>query len=74
MKMKKNYVRPLTAVTRVELESPICGGSVEITNPNEEIGRIDMQQTNTAFDAGSQTTGGNNANGWDFSSSTPQSL
>ena len=72
--MKKNYVSPLTAVTRVELESPICGGSVEITNPNNQQGFIDAQMTNKTFDAGSQTTGGNNANGWDFSSSTPQSL
>lgn len=31
MKKKKIYEQPETAVTRVELESPICSGSVDIT-------------------------------------------
>lgn len=56
MKMKKNYVRPLTAVTRVELESPICGGSVEITNPNEDMGRILDQSYNKEFGSGNEFT------------------
>ena len=29
MKKKKNYEQPETAVTRVELESPICTGSTK---------------------------------------------
>ncbi|MDE6510132.1 MAG: hypothetical protein K2K99_08055 [Muribaculaceae bacterium] len=36
MKGKKIYQQPETVVTRVELESPICSGSVDITveSPN----------------------------------------
>lgn len=33
MKMKKTYERPATAVTHVELESPICTGSTNFTGP-----------------------------------------
>ncbi len=33
MKMKKTYERPATAVTHIELESPICTGSTNFTGP-----------------------------------------
>lgn len=65
MKKKKIYEQPESAVTRVELESPICGGSAQIVNNQGDFG-IEAQQTNQAFDAGAQTIGGNNANGWDY--------
>ncbi len=64
MKGKKFYEQPATAVTRVELESSICGGSAVIENPNNETGRIEGQGLNTGFDAGSESTGLDN--GWTF--------
>lgn len=66
MKKKKLYQRPQTAVMQVELESPICSGSVDITNEKTGSMGIEAQQTNNSFDAGSQLTGGNAANGWDY--------
>lgn len=65
MKKKKNYKQPETTVQRVELESPICSGSVNIVNNPDPMG-INAQQTNQTFDAGSQTSGGDNTNGWDY--------
>lgn len=63
MKKKKIYEQPESAVTRVELESPICGGSVDITNNRETQGlAIENQDINTSFDY-NPTTGSNN--GWD---------
>ena len=64
MKTKKIYRQPETTVSRVELESPICGGSAVIENPNNETGRIEGQGVNTGFDAGSESTGLDN--GWTF--------
>lgn len=36
MKKKKNYEQPETAVTRVELESPICTGSTNFVGEGTE--------------------------------------
>lgn len=55
MKKKKTYLAPLTTVTSVELESPICSGSAIIEN-DKAMG-IEAQTTNTAFDAGSENSG-----------------
>lgn len=56
MKTKKVYQQPETAVTRVELESPICSGSVDITNPNSDYGRIEEQKFNNEFMSGTDDT------------------
>jgi hypothetical protein len=37
MKKKKQYEQPETAVTRVELESPICSGSVQFDTTHEKV-------------------------------------
>lgn len=50
MKKKKNYEQPETAVTRVELESPICGGSAQIENPTGNNFEIEDQKINENFD------------------------
>lgn len=49
MKKKKIYEQPETAVTRVELESPICSGSsnIEVTSPGAST---TSQQINTTFE------------------------
>ena len=52
MKKKKIYEQPHTAVTKVELESPICSGSVkmEADAPNNTEGtNIEAQVVNTEF-------------------------
>lgn len=46
---KKTYSQPQSAVTRVELESPICSGSAVITNPDKDYGRIEAQEVNSGF-------------------------
>ena len=48
--MKKVYETPFTTHVRVEMESQLCAGSSEVTNPNtENIGGIDEQHTNAGF-------------------------
>lgn len=47
---KKNYEQPQTAVTQVELESPICSGSAVIENPSDTGFKIEDQQVNESFD------------------------
>lgn len=47
--MKKVYETPFTTHVRVEMESQLCAGSSEVTNPDKTSGRIDEQQTNTDF-------------------------
>ncbi len=49
MKMKKTYERPATAVTHVELESPICVGSPDMTAESPNGATISPQEVNTAF-------------------------
>lgn len=57
VKKKLPYQAPDIQETRVELESSICAGSVDIQNPNkEDVGRIQEQETNTDF-LGSGTDG-----------------
>ena len=63
MKKKKIYEQPETAVTRVELESPICSGSVDITNNGDAGIAIESQDVNTAFDY--TPTQGSANGGWD---------
>ena len=50
MKTKKVYQQPETAVTRVELESPICSGSVDIHNPSGTNFEVEDQKVNESFD------------------------
>ena len=48
---KKTYTSPETEVTHVEIESSICGGSVEFgneTNPDKSV-VVDEQSINTGF-------------------------
>ena len=52
--MKKIYEQPETVVTRVELESPICAGSPDITAESPNGVGIQEQDVNTEF------TGSNN--------------
>ena len=48
--MKKVYETPFTTHVRVEMESQLCAGSSEVTNPDKKgVGRIDEQSTNTDF-------------------------
>ena len=47
--MKKVYETPFTTHVRVEMESQLCAGSSEVTNPDKASGRIDEQSTNTGF-------------------------
>ena len=47
--MKKVYETPFTTHVRVEMESQLCTGSSEVTNPDKTSGRIDEQSTNTGF-------------------------
>lgn len=65
MRTKKTYQQPETAVTQVELESPICSGSVNYTGDNATGVNINAQNVTTA---GENTT---NASGFanDFSGS-----
>lgn len=51
MKRKNIYEQPETVVTRVELESPICSGSVnaEVNSPHGIDTQV--QDVNTAFGA-----------------------
>ena len=48
--MKKVYETPFTTHVRVEMESQLCAGSSEVTNPDkEDVGRIDEQSINGDF-------------------------
>ena len=47
--MKKVYETPFTTHVRVEMESQLCAGSSEVTNPDNANGRIDEQSTNKGF-------------------------
>lgn len=49
MRTKKTYQQPETAVTQVELESPICSGSVDINNPSGNNFEIEDQKVNNDF-------------------------
>lgn len=64
MKTKKFYEQPLTVVTQVELESPICSGSAEITNTGDPSVTIQAQEVNTSFDY-TLSKGAGDVVGWD---------
>lgn len=46
---KKEYLAPTVEVKAVEIESSICGGSVDIANPEGSQGEIEEQKVNTNF-------------------------
>ena len=50
MKRKNNYEQPETVVTRVELESPICSGSVDMTAESPHGVNIEAQQVDATFE------------------------
>lgn len=54
---KQVYETPDMSETRVELESSICSGSVDIQNPDNQFGQIEEQKINTGFDAESFNSG-----------------
>lgn len=50
-KKKQTYESPDMTEIRVELESSICSGSVDIMNPDDaKYGRIEEQKINQDFD------------------------
>ena len=49
MKIKKDYESPSLSLRRIELESGFCGASAEVTNPNENSGRIEDHSINAGF-------------------------
>lgn len=62
-KKKKIYLAPDIAVNQVEIESSICGGSVDIQNPTGNQGEIAEQSFNNNFSQDSFNNGS-----WDTSS------
>lgn len=65
MKTKKFYEQPLTVVTQVELESPICSGSAEIVNTGDPHVAIQDQEVNTSFDYNFSYDSSTLTSGWD---------
>ena len=62
--MKKVYETPFTSHVRVEMESQLCAGSSEVTNPDKkDVGRIDEQSINTGFGGDFSESG--TESGWD---------
>lgn len=63
MKEKKNYEKPVTALTRVRLENPICGGSVDMKaeTPTGKGTSTEVHQVNSDFGNMNNFEGGN----WD---------
>jgi hypothetical protein len=55
MKKKKNYEQPETAVTRVELESPICTGSTKFVGEEASGVNISEQTVTTPDEVGGRT-------------------
>lgn len=64
MKKKKLYVQPETAVTQVELESPICSGSVQFgddVNTRVDINNQTIEESvNNDFSDNSWSVNSNN--------------
>lgn len=59
VKKKLPYQAPDIQETRVELESSICSGSVDIQNPDDrDHGRIQEQTINNDFNSDGFNTGG----------------
>ena len=46
---REAYAAPTTRLIQVETESAICGGSVDIANPNSDLGQINDQEVNQGF-------------------------
>ena len=46
---KKMYETPSTKRSLVEMEAGLCAASVEVTNPNEDNGRINEHSLNKGF-------------------------
>lgn len=62
MEMKKRtYVSPGVEVTRVELESSICDGSVDMTVESPTGSSVEAQEVNSAFEGENNFSG----QGWD---------
>ena len=49
MRIKKDYESPSLSLRRIEMESGFCSASAEVTNPNENGGRIDEHSINDGF-------------------------
>ena len=64
MNKKKIYLQPISTVTRVELESPICSGSADVTNTGDTSVAIKDQEVNTDFDY-TLSSGNTQNSGWD---------
>lgn len=64
--MKKVYETPFTSHVRVEMESQLCAGSSEVTNPNKDSGRIDEQSTNKDFGGDFSESSTVPGSGWDI--------
>ena len=47
---KKAYEAPLTKRALIEMEETFCS-SANITNPNEDVGKIEKHEVNTDFSA-----------------------
>ena len=47
--MKKVYETPFTTHVRVEMESQLCAASSQVTNPNNDNGRINEHSINDGF-------------------------
>ena len=62
--MKKVYETPFTTHVRVEMESQLCAGSSEVTNPDKASGRIEEQSINTGFGGDFSESG--KESGWDI--------
>ena len=63
--MKKVYETPFTTHVRVEMESQLCAGSSEVTNPDKASGRIEEQSINTGFGGDFSKPSTGTGSGWD---------
>lgn len=56
---REAYAAPTTRLIQVEAESAICGGSVDIANPNDaKLGQINEQGVNQDFSSNAFKDGG----------------
>ena len=63
MRIKKDYESPSLSLRRIEMESGFCSASAEVTNPNENGGKIDEHSINAGF-------GGDFSSKWDTDPTT----
>lgn len=64
--MKKVYETPFTTHVRVEMESQLCAGSSQVTNPDNANGRIEEHSTNTSFGGDFSESSTVPGSGWDI--------